>query len=81
MARRRKKKLSRNGRIFVLICTLALLTTIGLSLIFANIGGKFNTNTFVIVFIILIIVFSAIVIVFSIPAVKEIVGKKRRLCF
>ena len=79
MARRRKKKLSKNGRVFVLICILALLITTGLAFLFANSGNKFKADTFFIVFFSLVAAFAVISIIIAIftPAIKGKIGESK----
>ena len=78
MARRRKRKLSRDGRIILLVVTFAFILTMVLSLTVASIGGKgFDGTTFVIVMLVLMVLFGTAAIVLSLPVVKGKIGEAR----
>lgn len=78
MARKRKRKLSRDGKIFALVISLAFLVTLAMSAIAANMNGKgFDGQTFWIVLLILAVVFGTVAIVLSLPVVKGKIGEAR----
>lgn len=76
MARRRRIK-KRRDKIFVLICILALLLSIGISAFISDVTGTFNLNLFTILTIVFVVLFAAAFIVLSIPAVKGKIGEAR----
>ena len=75
MARRRIRK--RRDRIYLGLCLLALLFSIGISAMVSNITGSFDLNLFIVLTIIFIIIFATLFIVFSIPSVKGKIGEAR----
>ena len=76
MSRRRRTK-NRREKKATLVCVLALLFSILVSLSISEITGKFSTNAFVITFIVCAVLFGAASIVLSLPVVKGKIGEKR----
>ena len=76
MSRRRRTK-NRREKKATLVCVLALLCAILMSLTISNITGKFDTGTFVITFIVCAVIFTIAAIVLSLPVVKGKIGERR----
>ena len=74
---KRKKKLTRRQKWFVLFSLIAFITAGGISTLVANAGGSFNLALFFIIFFLILIVFSVGYIVLSLPSVKGRIGEAR----
>ena len=71
MARRRKRRLSRQETMMRLILVLAIIATFLVGGIVTYFGGHINLTSFVILVIVFMVVFATIGIVFSLPVVNK----------